>query len=368
MATEPETPPAEEEYVKPDPAKNPRNIALAEIAKTVAKQHEIEFSETADSIDDDGNITPAKPAEAAPPAEEQPLEQPPSETPPAEAAPQPPEEPAPAKAPAAPSQDAVDPEKEYEVTVDGQKMRVKGKAIIDAGFRTFQKETAADYRLKVATELLDEAEKRMRGATPPGAPPADATPKGRTDLEIAHDLQYGTAEQAAAALAELGKRNVVTPEQVQAFASQQARLAAQDEYQFQEAKKFVENEYGDLLSNDYMRRLFFTEESRRRAPKERGGEGDRRPYREVYQTIGEDLRKAFNMPKKAAPSQSAPTPSGTAAARQERKAATPPVPRTAATRLAEAADQAKAKTPSEIIAEMAAKRGKSQLSTLRKGP
>ena len=51
-----------------------------------------------------------------------------------------------------------------------------------------------------------------------------------------------------------------------------------------------------------------------------------------------------------------------------RKAEAPPVPRTAATRLTEAAAGEKAKTPSEIIERMAAARGKTHLTTLRKGP
>jgi hypothetical protein len=159
----------------------------------------------------------------------------------------------------------------------------------------------------------------------------------------------------------------VSPQQIQQFAAQQARLAAQDELQFQEAIKHVESEYKDLMSNDYLKRMFFMEENRRRAPRERGGEADRRPYKELYTAIGEDLRKAFNMPKKAASSPSTPTPPGTAAARQERKAEAPPVPRSAASRLSEAANKTQAKTPSEIIAGMAAARGKAQLTTLRKG-
>ena len=59
---------ADDEYRKPNPQDNPRNIALKEIASTVAKKHEVEFAETMPSIDDDGNVTPA-PTSAAPPPE-----------------------------------------------------------------------------------------------------------------------------------------------------------------------------------------------------------------------------------------------------------------------------------------------------------
>jgi hypothetical protein len=353
MAIEtPETPAAatpEEEYAKPNPQDNPRNIALGEIAKTVAAKHVVDAAETAPTVDEEGHITPppgeTPPNEPPAPAEDLAGELPPEAPPPAE-------QPAPAA--------TIDPLQDYDVVVDGQKMKVKGKAIIDAGYRTFQKETAADFRLQMASELLKEAETKARGAAPQDAPPKPE-PKGKTDAELANALQFGTPEQAAEALTEMRGKGAVSPEQVQQFAAQQARIAAQDELQFQGAMTFVQAEYADLLSNDYIKRLFFVEENRRRAPKDRGGEADRRPYKELYKSIGDDLRVAFKLPKQAASSPSQPTPPGTVAARQARKAETPPVPRTAATRLNEAAAAAKVATPSEVIAAMAAKRGQNQL-------
>ena len=344
-----------EEYTKPNPQENPRNIALAEIAGAVAKQHETEFKESFPSINDEGEITP-------PPGAEPPLSEPAPAAAESEASPVA-AEPALA-APAAPS--PLDPEALYDVVVDGQKLSVKGKAIIDAGFRTFQKETAADFRLKMASELLREAEAK---AQPRGEPAAlEAPPAGeKTDAELGQALQYGTPEQVAEAVKILRGRGAVSTEQLQAFTAQQARVAAQDEFRFQDAKNFVESEYKDLLSNDYLRRLFFLEENRRRAPRERGGEADTRPYKELYKAIGDDLRKAFNLPKQASSSPTSPTPPGTVAARQARKAEAPPVPRTAAARLREAETAGKVPSPSEIIASMAATRGKNQLNPIRKG-
>src|SRR3990167_3166103 len=359
MATEPvvtSTNTEAEECQKPNPQDNPRNIALAEIAKTVAKQHEVAAAETAPSIDEEGHVTPAPAAE------------PPPETPAAEQSAPEAQAEAPLSSEAAPvelapvAQDAIDPTKEYEVTVDGQKMKVPGKAIIDAGYRTFQKETAADFRLKMASELLREAEAKVRSATHPVDVPPPA-PAAKTDADLANALQFGTPEQAAEALSALRGKGAVTPEQVQVFASQQARVAAKDELLFQDALKFVEAEYSDLLSNEHLRRMFFVEENRRRAPKERGGEGDTRPYKDLYKTIGEDLRTAFKMTKPAAgalPGQ--PTPSGTVAARQALKKDLPSVPRTAASRLQEVAAQDKVPTPSEVIARMAEQRGQTRLS------
>lgn len=357
MATEEKVNPeaqADDEYVKPNPQDNPRNQVLAEIAKTVAGQHENSAAETMDSIDDEGNITrapeaPAEPAAAAEPETTEPASEPAAE-------------PAPEAAPV--DRDAVDPNKMYKVKVDGQELEVSGKAIIDAGYRTFQKETAADFRLKMASELLKEAEGRHREATPQGAQPVarPEEPKERSDADLANALQFGTPEQAAEAMATLRGRGAVSPEQIQSFAAQQARLAAQDELAFQDAMKFVNAEYKDLLANDYLKRLFFVEENRRRAPKERGGEGDRRPYKELYKSIGDDLRVGLNLPKRPSGDPAAPTPAGTVATRKALKENTPSVPRTAASRLSESAGAARVPTPSEIIAGMAEKRGKTHLT------
>lgn len=355
MAIEPEVTAApEEEYVKPNPQDNPRNIALAEIAKAAAHTHAADAAETADTIDDEGNITPALPPEASLEAETTPAAAAPEVTPvPSVSAP---------ADPAAPS--AVDPAGEYEVVVDGQKMKVKGSAIISAGYRTFQKETAADFRLQMASELLREAEAKARGPAP--APQEPAAPADKTDAELSNAMQFGTPEQSAEAIRVLRSRGM-NPEQMSRLVSDQARFAAQDELKFQDAMNFVNTEYADLLSNDYIKRLFFIEENRRRAPKERGGEADPRPYKDLYKAIGEDLRLSLKLPKQAAGLSSTPTPPGTVVARQARKAEAPPVPRTAATRLNEAAAAGKAPTNSEIIARMAEQRGKTQLRPSSKG-
>lgn len=356
MATETETP--QDEYVKPNPQDNPRNISMKEIADKVAKQHVADAAETMPGIDDDGNVTPASeekveveatPAEeAAPPVEEEAA--PTEEAPITEAAPE---------APSAPA--GIDPAKEYEVEIDGQKMKVIGQKIIDAGFRTFQKETSADYRLKIATELLREAEQRAANLkTAPDAPAPDE-PKQITDQELAEMIQFGSKEQAAEAIKILsGRGQAMDPQALQRFIVDSTRAATNDVILHREAVAYVEKEFKDLIDNPMLRRLFFLEENRRRAPTERGGEGDRRPYMELYKSIGEDMRKELKLSKPAAPDSGTPSTT-TAKARTELKKATPTVPRTATSRL-ESAPAAKAKTPSEIIAAMAESRGKTHLT------
>ena len=107
--------------------------------------------------------------------------------------------------------------------------------------------------------------------------------------------------------------------------------------------------------------MFFLNENKLRAA------GDKRPYKEMYKAIGDDLRSAFKMTKPTSGSDGSPTPTGTVAARQQLKRETAPVPRTAASRMSEAAETGKVKTASEIIAGMAQLRGKAQLSNFRKG-
>lgn len=343
--------PEDQEYVKPNPQDNPRNISLNEIAKAQAERHKADSAETLPSIDDEGVVTEAEaPAEVEAPVvekEEPAVEKDEDKTPvaPIEATPE----------------DAIDPKKLYKVKVDGQEIEVPGQKIIDAGFRTFQKETAADYRLKVATDLQHEIERRL--ADTPVRKEEVAAPVA-TESDIAKDIQFGTPEEAAAAIKKLADRGM-DQNQISQLVAQQSRQAVRDELNFQDALKNFKAQFPDLVSNDYLKQLVFSEEARYRAPKEKGGLGDARPYGVIYEEIGNKLRKSLNLPK---PSAQATEISSTATAkgRQAVKAEKPPVPRTAASRLSEGEAKGKAPTPSEIIAGMASKRGQNRLTNIRK--
>ena len=346
--------PDEEEYSKPNPQVNPRNISLNEISKRVAEGHKTDFAESAPVIDDDHN-----PVEPPPAVTEEEAPAPVEEEAPASAA-EPVAEPAPVAAAPEPGKEAIEPTKEYEVTIDGQKIKVPGQKIIDAGFRTFQKETAADYRLQVATDLLRRAVEQSRTTQPSVQAEAPKAAAEASDQELAAAIQYGNPEEASRAIAEMRKRDKVDPAQILQAATMQMR----NENAFQEGFKFLQAEYGDLLANQDIKDLFIVRENKARLPKEQGGLGDTRPPKELYQAIGEELRKSLNRPKPAATgtTQGTPTVASTAASRQERKAAVAPVPRTAAGRLSQAADAPKVKTSSEIIAAMAARRGQGNLT------
>lgn len=280
-----------EDFVKADPTKNPRYQAMQEIAARRRREIEQESKERFPVTDDDGNVV-----EEGATATEEESEPDKDKISDKEAA-------ALEKVVKSSEAPTFDPTQEYEVTVDGVKVKVPGSKIINAGIRTFQKEAAADLRLDMASRLLEEAKTRaqqlslgkdvVEGEKKVG-PKEDAL----DDAALAEAIQFGTKEQATEALRKLRESGRgASPEALLGFVQQNTRRAVADELSFRTAETWAQDEYKDLLTNPYLARLWRAEEDRRRTPKERGGEGDQRSYKELYQSIGEDLRKAFNMPK-----------------------------------------------------------------------
>lgn len=333
----------------PNPQDNPRNAILASIAKEAFKQHDAEAGENSKiPVTDEDNApvaaAPSETEDSTPPEQE---EQPPSSEaePSASAAG---EQPPPASKP---REEAVGEDKEYDVVVEGQKMKVSGKALIEAGIRTFQKETAADFRLRTASQLLEEAERRMAEAKPAEVKPTEQpAPAGEpNEAQLAEMLQFGTKEQSAQAVKVLLQRGT-EPGKILQLAGDAARAAVRDELEFARGKSLIQREFGDLMAKEPLRDLFFSMEGRLRDA------GDKRPYADLYLDIGAKIRKDFNLPKPAAKSA---TP--TVQARVERKAKAPSVPKTATARL-EAAPVEKPRSTSDTIAAMAAARGKNRLT------
>lgn len=343
---------------------SPREEAMKEIVADRKEVIEAELKETLPATDEDGNtVEPTleqagaaanAAAEAAAAAEEAP---PAEEVIPAASTEKPKSEATPASTEAAP----FDVNAEYEIEVDGQKIKVPGAKILDAGRRTFQKETAADFRLDLASRLLEEAKRKTEALPAQGAPKADAAAAAEvevSDADLAKAIQYGTQEEATKALSALKKGGkAVTPEQVMGFVSANIGPVIADQLDFRSAVDYAKTEYKDILDNDYLRRLFFVEENRRRAPKERGGEGDTRPYRDLYKSIGDDLRTSLKLtvPTKV------PATLPTKEERQAAKEKAPTVPTLASARI-EAKGPAKPATHIELINKMRAARGQAPLN------
>jgi hypothetical protein len=351
-APAPEAPSTKNDVIlqAPTPDLNPRNRVLGEIAQRANSAADESAAETLP--EGDGESMPQDPApiaaapsepEAAPEAEE------PAES---QAA-------APAAEPAAAPQIAgIDPNAEYEVQVDGQAVKLKGTQILSR----VQKGEAADYRLELASKLLEEAK---RTVAPQQQLPAEgvaqqAQPARQpiSDEQLAEMIQFGTREQAAEAVRALNARrpDTVTMEGLQTFMAQQMPRIVDQQLAFREGANLVQKEYGDLLADADLKQLFFIKENAARKA------GDKR-FTELYREIGEDIRKKFNRPATtvapAAPTQQAPAQ--TVAQRQAAKAAAPAAPRLASARLDGGSAQAKPKSREEIIAEMRQKRGQHAL-------
>jgi len=336
---------------------------MREIVKESNARMEADAKETFPITDDDGNLV--SPATETTPAAEPELDEPADDEQNATAAPAAqaavPAEPAAPAAVAPVDLKAIDPNADYPVTVDGQRILVKGSKIIDAGFRTFQKETAADYRLQLATSMLDEARRTAAQAQPPAtAGAAAAAPvAGAAQVDaaqLAEAIQFGTQEQAADALRLLQQRDpsTVTMEGLQSFMRQQLPDLVNAQLNFREAANFAKTEYADLLADPYLKELFLIKEDQLRKA------GDARPPTELYRAIGDDIRTHFNRPKAASPT---PAPQ-TMAQRQAAKVAAPSAPRLAAARLESGEAAMKPKTTQDIIANMRAKRGQGSLNRI----
>jgi hypothetical protein len=170
------------------------------------------------------------------------------------------------------------------VIVDGEEREVPLSKILDAGKRTLQKESAADKRLEEATNLLKEAkaQKPPEKDTDTGEESKKMTPK-----EIAHAIQYGTEDEAAAAIEQLntmGRGETVTPEKIAEIAKKTVQETNNAEKIF---TKFNAPEdkggFKDLADDPYLRNLAIEKVN------ERLGKGEPNSW-ETYEAAGKDVR------------------------------------------------------------------------------
>jgi hypothetical protein len=234
--------------------------------------------------------------------------------------------------------------KKYKGKVDGQEVEFDEAKVIEEGLKALQKDSAADRRLEEASRLLREAQETINRAAQArtdathadstAAPSKDGSPIAEDALaKAAHAVQYGSEAEARDALAGL----------VEAAASKGKTLTHTDVLElldYRDARKWAETEYKDVLGDPKLRTLFVSTEREKRAA------GDGRPYRDLYQDIGNGLRE---WAKGIAPT---PAPSGTGT-REEvkaRKTTVVSVPTAAARQTPP--QEPKVPTPSETILKM----------------
>ena len=352
---EPETT-VEEKPPAGAPPKNPRDLALAEMAKRAnARRTREEKTLRVDTLEEDGTITPASvpmlPELTLPEAQnpDQAAEATFSQGQTDAAA-----EISAVPTPAAPAASAppTAPEEERELIVEGKRIRVPVSKIIDAGTRTLQKESAADMRLAAATELLRSAQEQRQ------APPAAQQPAPQPsdeDAVLARSIQFGTEEEARTAIAKLRNATpAITPQQIAAYVQQSLAQTLPDHTAFHEANRWLRTEYSEITSDPDLKLVFDLKEDQARKA------GDRRPYRELYADLAGQIATKFHLKKAERPEPPQPmNPPATQAPsdRIVRKASSPRPVTGASGRMEQAQAPAKPQTVSDYVTRQRQLRG-----------
>lgn len=241
--------------------------------------------------------------------------------------------------------------KKVKIKVDGEEREVDEDAVLQAGIRALQKESAADKRLEEATKARDEAERLRKSIeeTVGKLPKQDASPAKPADVvasierlkPVIEKLQYGTIDEAAAALSE-----IINSTRSDGLSDAQISALVENEVSLREARTFVKTNYPEIVEDTRLRGVFVGEVNAKIKA------GDARPYLEIAKEVADDL-KTWRTPQPKAEA----TPQKQGASRAEahqRKTTQVTVPSAAARQ--PAPTQPKESSPSETIDKMRAAR------------
>jgi hypothetical protein len=234
------------------------------------------------------------------------------------------------------------------IKVNGQDVELTPELIAKA-----QKIASADTYLEEAAA----ARKAATPAAPAPAPVPNAAPLPspedverealERDLALVRAIQVGTEEEAVAAIRKITRAQPVVS------ADDIGRIA-DERLDFKTAIGWFNDEYKDLVSDPQLHQLVLQRDQQLIK------EGDKRPYKERYAAVGEEVRAwRQSLVEKFTP---APAPALASAAptvnKLERKIGAPTVPVAASTRAKPAApDDDGDETPTSVIAKMAQSRG-----------
>jgi len=330
--------------------RNPRNQYLNEIAKTT--EHDMLLGEATD----DPTLTPESVDPQAQDAQPDTEEKPEVKEPPADDEP---EAPKPDKVEPEPKEEAAhaDPEEYIEATTHGKKkvrVKIDGEdrvVTFDDLVRDAQKKGTADKRLEEATVLLREAKEVHSRARP--SPEAAVT-----QVEQPPELDPGVAAMVQAMRTGTDEEATFAAQQWQQEIRQKAtvpdaalRAYVNDAMDFRSSADWCKSEYSDLFADATLGAMFADRDERQvRA-------NDKRPYRERYKEIGEELRTWRNSLTK-----SSPAPTQTLESKREKKAAVATPTSAAVKDVRPVVEDETEDNVSDVIANMAKKRGQ-QLRT-----
>lgn len=131
--------------------------------------------------------------------------------------------------------------------VDGEEIKRSKKEVLEAGIKALQKESAADKRLREATELLNQVKQNTR-------PPSDVAAQNQQpsiDAELIQKIQYGDQAEASEALENLMSRNKFDPSLIGQMVQQQVT----EQITVTQIQQRFQSEFSDILADPYLTKL-----------------------------------------------------------------------------------------------------------------
>lgn len=175
------------------------------------------------------------------------------------------------------------PEKrKVKIKIEGEESEVDEDKIIEAGIRTFQKESLADKRLQEATELLKQAKAKEEHNEIIEEDDMLYSTQDVLDMYAMGDTE--SAAEALNAIIERRSQATVNMDEIR----EELKKGVQTEFlerEFKNAVSRFQQEYPDIYEDHRLMAVVAAEEQRLR------NEGDERTYWEIYNEIGKNVRE-----------------------------------------------------------------------------